>query len=143
MQSKPTSAFTWLILVLAVPVIIGIVISGASKQRAGVVSASPPPVAPKLPSGYNPALKADRQSFIEEVQRGGLFGKLRVSNHVGKVFAGPKWYAATFEQKRKFADVAYQWCLDHDQGCDLLLVRDEQTNKDIASFSPSMGFRME
>lgn len=91
----------------------------------------------KLPEGYDPSKKAEREKFMQE-----LFASGEISNGVGKVVVNKSFYQWTFEQKKIFAGVAYAWCLDVDPGCNLVVFKNQYTDKEVARFSAITGFEV-
>ncbi len=136
----------WIIAILAALAILALIVHGISdKPRPPSAAATAPSVVERpqnIPSNYDPAQKELRASVIGKFQEQGVFGDIRVSNHVGKVVAGKLWPTATADQKRDFAFVAYCWCLDNDPQCNALIVSDKHSGNEVAEFTMTRGLKI-
>lgn len=151
-SKSSTSAGTWLIAI-GIGVIVVLMLAMRGKKQASadpggrVVQPAAPSVpavaaTPKLPPGFDPSKRAEREKLIDKLQSLGVFGDIRVANGVGKVVAGPAFSTADFKAKQDFCGVAFAWCLDTDPGCIGVRVLDRGTNNEIGFFRRDAGLTM-
>lgn len=84
----------------------------------------------------------DRLTFVRKMIARGIFTKVE-PGMVPKLYVGGAFWAADFETKQSCADAAFTWCaVECKCNPDGALLRDPMTNKEIGTFSPTFGLRL-
>jgi hypothetical protein len=126
--------------------------SATPQARKPAPARSPPPS--KRPDDFDssPEKHAARKAFIDKLQAQGLWGDLRLSNNVGKVWVTNAFLLLDEKTQNQFLNVAYCWFMGEDESfgcgdlfCDPVIIKVDNATplgRDVGEYEPMKGIRL-
>ena len=96
-----------------------------------------------LPTTAAADVQSERDQLIKELIRMGVFLKVEKPARLCRLYTGPRWPAATIDQKRAFANVVYSYCVTADPSANIVIIRDGYSGKDIGEYSSYVGLKLQ
>lgn len=98
-------------------------------------------VAEELNVDCSEKAQLERQRVMKEVGKEGLFSKYETDGATIICWTGKNWSIATFEMKQSFVNMIFAFdCCNHPEAdFPLVIVRDQFTGKDVATFTKGRG----
>jgi hypothetical protein len=103
---------------------------------------APPKPAPVAEIDKSPEKQRQRAEFIQTLIDRGVFSKTE-KRVVARVWVRPAFYGLDFDEKQKLLAVVYAYYYDGTDIADTVYLRDSLNNKDVGSYAPSAGLRLE
>lgn len=84
-------------------------------------------------------VQMDRARFIGKLTNASVFHKLERPGRLCHLWVGPKFADLPFDQKERFVNVVYAFCVAQRPEEKLVVLKDFRTGKDIGTYSEARG----
>ena len=84
-------------------------------------------------------LQKERSSFIDKLIRFGVFEKIETASGFCYAWTGSSFDTLSFDDKSRFLNVVYAYCLNSDAKGNIVLINDGRSGKQVGVYSEVKG----
>jgi hypothetical protein len=103
------------------------------------LSGSPRQDPPAPAIAPTPAVQAKRSRLLDDLIKDHIFYKAEMNERIVSLWVMPKFYLLTFDDKRRFVEVAYAYFFESTSTDNFLFIKDVHSGKRIGSFETTFG----